>query len=68
MGLPSETVLKNQPANAGDTGDVSWIPGSGRSPGGENDNPLQYSCMENPMSRGAWGIEQSIGLQRVIYN
>ena len=45
-------VIKNPPANAGDTRDVSSIPGSGRSPGGGNDNPLQYSCLENPMDRG----------------
>ena len=42
------------PANAGDTGDVGMIPGSGRSPGGGNGNPLQYSYLENPMDRGAW--------------
>ena len=40
--------------NAGDIGDVSLIPGSGRSPGRGNGNPLQYSCLENPMDRGAW--------------
>ena len=45
---------KNPPANVGDAGDSSLIPGSGRSPGGGNDNPLQYSCLENPMARGAW--------------
>ena len=44
-------MVKNPPANAGDAGS---IPGLGRSPGGENDNPLQYSCLENPMDRGAW--------------
>ena len=44
-------VLKNLPANAGDLG---WIPGSGRSPGEGNGNPLQYSCLGNPMHRGAW--------------
>jgi len=43
--------VKNLPDNTGDTGS---IPGSGRSPGGENGNPLQYSCWENPMDRGAW--------------
>ena len=48
------SVVKNPPANAGDTGDVSWIPGSGRLYGGGNGNPLQYSCLENPMDRGAW--------------
>ena len=47
-------VLKNMPANAGDTKDVSSIPGSERSPRGGHVNPLQYSCLENPMDRGAW--------------
>ena len=46
-------VGKNPPASAGDLGS---IPGSGRSPGGGHDNPLQYSCLENPMDRGAWMI------------
>ena len=45
---------KNMPANAGDTGDMGSIPGSWRSPGGGHGNPLQYSCLENPMDRGAW--------------
>ena len=48
------TVIKNLPANAGDTGEVGLIPGSGRYPGGGNGNPLQYSCLENLMDRGAW--------------
>ena len=46
--------LKDLPANAGDVRDLSSIPGSGRSPGGGHGNPLQYSCLENPMDRGAW--------------
>ena len=46
-------VVKNPPANAGDTRDVCLIPGSGRSPGGGNGNLLQYSCLEYPMDRGA---------------
>ena len=46
-------VVKNMPANAGDITDVGSITGSGRSPGEGNDNPLQYSCLENPMCRGA---------------
>ena len=50
-GFPGGSVVKNLPANAGD---VSSIPGSGRSPREGNDNPLQYSCLENPMDRGAW--------------
>ena len=44
-------MVKNLPANAGDTGS---IPGLGRSPGGGNGKPLQNSCLENPMDRGAW--------------
>ena len=47
-------MVKSLPANAGDLGDAGSIPGSGRSPGGEHDSPLQYSCLENPMDRGAW--------------
>ena len=53
-GLPGGSVVKNLPANAGDTGDGGSILGSGRSPGEGNGNPLQYSCLENPMDRGAW--------------
>ena len=49
--LPGGSVVKNLPGNAGDSGS---IPGSGRSPGEGNGNPLQYSCLENPMDRGAW--------------
>ena len=51
MGFPGGSVVKNPPANAGDAGS---IPGSGRSPGVGNGNPLQYSCLGNPMDRGAW--------------
>jgi len=47
-------VVKNLPANAGDEREVGSISGSGRSPEVGNDNPLQYSCLENPMDRGAW--------------
>ena len=47
-------MVKNPPANAGDTTVVGLNPGLGRSPGGGNDNPLQYSCLENSMDRGAW--------------
>ena len=47
-------IVKNPPANAGDVRDSGLIPGSGRSPGGGHGNPLQYSCLENPMDRGAW--------------
>ena len=47
-------VVKNLPANAGDIRNVDSIPGSGRFAGGRNSNPLQYSCLVNPMDRGAW--------------
>ena len=53
-GFPGGSVGKNPPANAGDAGDEGSIRGSGRSPGGGNGNPLQYSCLENPTDRGAW--------------
>ena len=48
-------VAKNRHANAGDIRDAGLIPGLGRSPGGGNGNPLQYSCLRNPMDRRAWG-------------
>ena len=47
-------MVKNPPTKAGDLTDIDSIPGSGRSPGGGHGNPLQYSCLENPMDRGAW--------------
>ena len=47
-------VVKKPPANAGDKGDVGSIPGLGRSPEGGHSNPLQYSCLGNPMDREAW--------------
>ena len=47
-------VVKNLPVKEGDIRDTCSIPGSGRSPGGGNGNPLQYSCLENPMNRGGW--------------
>ena len=47
-------MVKNPPAKAGDAGDMCSTPGSGRSPGEGNGNLLQYSCLENPMDRGAW--------------
>ena len=46
-------MIKNLPANEGDARDMGSFPGSGRSPGGGNDNPFQYVCLENPMDRGA---------------
>ena len=52
--FPVALVVKNPSANASDLRDVSLILGSGRFPGGGHGNPLQYSCLENPMDRGAW--------------
>ena len=54
QGFPGVTVVKNPPANAGDARDVGSTPGSGRSPGVGNGNPLQYSCLENSVDRGTW--------------
>ena len=53
-GFPGGTVVKNLPANVGGTRDTGSIPELGRSPGEGNDNPLQYSCLENSMDRRAW--------------
>ena len=57
------------PANEGDTRDTGSIPGLGRSPGGGNGNPLQYSCLTNPMDSGAWrsvvhGVAESAATER----
>ena len=54
MGFPDGSAGKEPACSAGDTGDVGSIPGSGRFPGKGNGNPLQYSCLENPVDRGAW--------------
>ena len=62
-GFPGYAVVKNPPASAGDARDGGSIPGWGRSPGGGNGNPLQYSWLENSMDRGAWGGLQSVGSQ-----
>jgi len=64
MVFPGGSVVKNLPANAGDAGDASLIPGLGRSPGVGNGNPLQYSCLENSMDRGAW---QATGYTHAIH-
>ena len=53
-GLSRQPGDEESTCNAGDTGDKGSIPGLGRSPGGGHGNPLQYSCLENPMDRGAW--------------
>ena len=54
MDLPSSSVVKNLPADSGNTGDMGSIHISGRSSGGGNGNPLQDSCLKNPMNRGTW--------------
>ena len=54
MGFPGGSVVKTLSANAGDVGDVSLIPGLGKSPGEGNGNPLEYVCLENPIDRGDW--------------
>ena len=63
-GFPSSSDGKESACNAGDPGS---IPGSGRAPGEGNGYPLQYSCLENPMDRGAWWL-QSMGLQSVRHD
>ena len=54
--FPGSSVVKNLPANAGDTGEAGLIPGLGRSLGVGNGNLLQYSCLGNPMDRGSWWV------------
>ena len=54
IGLPRWLSGKESTCNASATGDMGSVPGSGRSPGGGHDNPLQCSCLEKPMARGAW--------------
>ena len=54
QGFPGGSVVKESDCNAGDAGDTGVIPGLGRSPGGRHGNPIQYSCLENPMDRGGW--------------
>ena len=65
LGFPGGSDGKESTCNAGDLGS---IPGLGRSPGGGHGNPLQYSCLENPMDRAAWWAIQSMGLQRVRHD
>ena len=60
-------VVKNPPADAGDIGDAGSTPGSERSPGGGHGNPLQYSCLKNPMEEEPGGLP-SMGLQKVGHN
>ena len=65
MGFPGGTSGKNLPANTGGIRDVGFIPGSGRAPGGEHGNPLQYFCLENPHGQRSlagyspWGCKES---------
>ena len=66
--FPSGSVVKTLPVNAGDTGHAGLIPGLGRSPGIGNGNPLQYSCLENSMVRGAWWTTAHIVSQRVRHD
>ena len=54
LGFSGGSMVRNLPANAGDAGDLGSIPGSGRSPGGANGNPLQYPCLGNSVDRGVW--------------
>ena len=54
LGFPGGSVVKNLPANAGDTGEAGSSPGLGKSPGGGRGTPLQYSCLVNPIDRGVW--------------
>ena len=63
-GFPYGSTVKNLLANTRDTGDSCFIPGSGRSAGRGNGNPLQHSCLGNPMDRGAWWAT----VQRVAKN
>ena len=60
-------VIKNLPANAGDENDMGSILGSGRSPGEGHNNSIQYSCLQNPLDRGAWRATVP-GLRRVGHN
>ena len=65
MGFPGGLVIKNPPANAGDMG---LIPGSGRSPGEQTGNPVQYSCLGNPMDRGTGSLYSPWGCKRIRHD
>ena len=54
-GFPGDSVVKNPPVSVGNPGDKGSIPGLGRPPGEGKGNPLQYSCLDNPMDKRAWG-------------
>ena len=73
MKLSGDAVRKNSHVSAEDAGDTSFIPGSERSSGVGNGNPLQYSCLRNPMDRGAWqatvhGITKSQGMTEYAHS
>ena len=67
MGFPGGTVVKNPPASAGEAGDASSIPGLGRSPGGGNGNPDQYSCLKIPWAEEPGGLRTMVS-QRLGHN
>jgi len=72
-GFPGGAVVKNPLANAGDAEDAGSIPRLGRSPGGGNGNPLQYSCLENSMGREAWqatmhGVSKTLRVPKSLHN
>ena len=68
MGFPGGSDGKESACNAGATGEIGLIPGLGRSPGGGNGNPFQFSCLENFMERGAWHATVHGGHKRVVHN
>ena len=66
--IPRRLSGKESACSAGNARDLGLSPGLGRSPGGGNGNPFQYSCLENPMDRGAWWPIQSMGSHRVRHD
>ena len=74
-GFPGGSVVESLPPSAGDAGETALVPGPGRFPGGRNGSPLQYSCLENPMDRGAWwatvcgvaGSDMTEHVKHIIY-
>ena len=65
--LPWWLRSKNPPANTGDAGDMSSIPGVERSPGGGHGNPLEYSCLENPIDKGVWWAGKSHNMTECMH-
>ena len=68
QGFPGDAVVKNMSASVGDARDAGSIPGWRRSPGEGNGNPLQYSCLENPMDKGAWWATDPNVHRSTVYN